>query len=304
MSFAQLKKASSSNFQSLKDKIDKLASPNSGFEQDSRYWQPTVDEAGNGYAIIRFLPAPDGEEDPFVRIQSYSFKGPNGWYIENSRKTLHREEGDPVAEHVQPLWNSGSKEDAAEARKFGKRTSFHSNIYIVNDPGNPANNGKVFLYSYGKKIFDKIKDAMNPQFDDEKPVDPFHLWEGANFRLKIRKVEGYRNYDKSEFDSPSQLLEDEDEMEKIYNSEYSLQELVDPKNFKSYDELKARFEKVMGISSKTEERRQEIRSELKEEDPPFLKEEKAPKQEAKKSVVEDDDDEEDFFKSLIDDDDD
>lgn len=211
---------------------------------DDRYWQPTIDKGGNGYAVIRFLPAPEGEDLPWVKYWDHGFKGPTGlWYIENSLTTIGQD--DPVGEMNSALWNSGREEDKDVVRQRKRRLHYVSNIMVINDPENPSNNGKVFLYRYGKKIFDKMMDVMQPQFQDEDPVNPFDFWEGANFKLKIRKVEGYRNYDKSEFDSPSKLAED-DKLESIYNGLYPLQEIVDPKNFKSYAELKAKLARVLG----------------------------------------------------------
>ena len=211
---------------------------------DDRYWQPTVDKAGNGYAVIRFLPAPEGEDLPWVKYWDHGFKGPTGlWYIENSLTTIGQD--DPVGEMNSKLWNSGREEDKDIVRQRKRRLHYVSNIMVINDPENPQNNGKTFLFRYGKKIFDKMMDVMQPQFQDEDPVNPFDFWEGANFKLKIRKVEGYRNYDKSEFEAPSQLAED-DKLESIYNGLYSLQEIVDPKNFKSYAELKAKLARVLG----------------------------------------------------------
>lgn len=213
---------------------------------DDRFWQPEVDKAGNGYAIIRFLPAGEGEDLPWVKYWSHGFKGPTGqWYIENSLTSIGQP--DPVSEMNSELWNSGVEANKDLVRQRKRRLHYVSNIMVVEDPANPANNGKVFLYKYGKKIFDKMMDVMQPQFADESPVNPYDFWEGANFKLKIRKVEGYRNYDKSEFASSSQLAED-DKLEAIYNSLYALKDFVDPKNYKSYDELKAKLVRVLGES--------------------------------------------------------
>ena len=214
-------------------------------DKDDRFWYPNVDKAGNGYAVIRFLPPPADEDMPFVRIFSHGFKGPTGsWYIENSLTTIGKK--DPVGEFNSALWNSGIEADKEQARKQKRRLHFISNIYVVEDHGNPENNGKVFLYKYGKKIFDKLNEVMNPQFPDEKPLNPFDFWEGANLALKIRNVEGYRNYDKSEFEDSSPLLDDDADMEAIWKSEYSLAELIAPDKFKSYDELKKRLDYVLG----------------------------------------------------------
>ena len=214
---------------------------------DDRVWKPTVDKAGNGYAEFRFLPAPEGEDLPWVRYWDHGFKGPTGqWYIEKSLTSIGNP--DPVGELNSTLWNSGHDEDKETARRQKRRLHYVSNIYIVSDPGNPANNGKVFLYQYGKKIFDKIMDVMQPSFQDETPMNPFDFWEGGNFKLKIRQVEGYRNYDKSEFSDKVALMEGNDEkLEAVWQQEYSLKEFLDAKNFKSYEELKARLDKVLGF---------------------------------------------------------
>jgi len=211
---------------------------------DDRYWRPEVDKSGNGYAVLRFLPAPEGEDLPWVKYWDHGFKGPTGlWYIENSLTTIGQP--DPVSEMNTQLWNTGNDEDKKTVRERKRRLHYVSNIMVVSDPANPQNEGKTFMFRYGKKIFDKIMDVMQPEFADEEPVNPFDFWEGANFKLKIRNVEGYRNYDKSEFDSASKLADDE-KLESIYNGLYSLAEVVDPKNFKSYDELKTKLHRVLG----------------------------------------------------------
>jgi len=211
---------------------------------DERLWKPNVDKAGNGYAVIRFLPAPQGEDLPWVRVWNHAFQGPTGqWYIENSLTTLNQK--DPVSEYNTQLWNSGIESDKEIARKQKRKLQYYSNIYVVSDPAHPENEGKVFLYKYGKKIFDKLMEAMQPAFEDETAINPFDFWEGANFKLKIRKVDGYWNYDKSEFESASALNDDDAALEAIYNKQHSLNEFVAPSNFKSYDELKARLDAVL-----------------------------------------------------------
>ena len=211
---------------------------------DERFWKPTVDKAGNGYAVIRFLPAAEGEDLPWVRYWDHAFKGPTGqWYIENSLTSIGQP--DPVGELNSRLWNSGSESDNDTARTQKRRLHYVTNIYVVSDSANPENEGKVFLYKFGKKIFDKIMDVMQPQFADEEPINPFDLWSGANFKLKIRNVEGYRNYDKSEFESSSALAED-DKLETVYGLVNPLNEFTDPKNYKTYDELKAKLMRVLG----------------------------------------------------------
>jgi hypothetical protein len=220
-----------------------------GSKEDDRFWQPEVDKAGNGMAIIRFLPGPsvDGDDAlPWVRVFNHGFQGPGGWYIENSLTTLNQK--DPVSEYNSVLWNSGIEANKEIARKQKRRLTYISNVLIVSDPKHPENEGQIKLYKFGKKIFDKISEAMNPEFADETPLNPFDFWEGANFKIKIRQVEGYRNYDKSEFDSVSAVLDGDDaKLEALWKKEHSLKEFLDPKHFKSYDVLKARLDKVLGL---------------------------------------------------------
>ena len=245
MSFASLKKSSGS-IAALTKELEKMNKGGGGNGPDDRLWKPEVDKAGNGYAVIRFLPAPTGEDLPWAQVWSHAFQGPGGWYIENSLTTLGQK--DPVSEYNSQLWNSGIEANKEIARKQKRRLSYITNIYVVEDPKNPQNEGKVFLFKFGKKIFDKINEAMNPQFEDEKALNPFDMWSGANFKLKIRNVEGYRNYDKSEFETPSTLGDfEDDKLEKIWKMEYSLNEFLDPSKFKTYDELKARLDKVLGL---------------------------------------------------------
>ena len=211
---------------------------------DDRQFKAQVDKAGNGYAVIRFLPAPEGEELPWARVWNHAFQGPTGlWYIENSLTTLNQK--DPVSEHNTQLWNSGIESDKEIARKQKRKLQYYSNILVITDSSNPENEGKVMLYKYGKKIFDKLMEAMQPAFEDEDPINPFDPFEGANFKLKIRKVDGYWNYDKSEFSAPSPIFESDDEIEEVINKQYPLSEFVSPDNFKSYDELKTRLNNVL-----------------------------------------------------------
>jgi hypothetical protein len=248
MSFANLKRN--------RDSLDKLTkaietttqTAEAGSKDDTRFWAPTVDKSGNGMAVIRFLPAPsiDGDDGlPWVRRFDHGFQGPGGWFIDNCLTTV----GDkcPVCEHNSTLWNSGVEANKEIVRKQKRRLSYVANIYVVSDPSNPQNEGTVRLFKFGKKIFDKISEAMNPEFADETPVNPFDLWEGANFKLKIRNVEGYRNYDKSEFAVKGALFEDDDKLEAIYKQEHSLKEFTDKKHFKPYEQLKARLDKVLGF---------------------------------------------------------
>jgi hypothetical protein len=244
--FANLKKQSSlgSLTQKLVKEVEKMNTTSGS--SDDRFWKPEMGKDGVGSAIIRFLPAPDGEDLPWVKLYAHGFQGPGGWYIENSLTTLGQK--DPVSEYNRGLWNSGNEKDKETVRRQKRKLSYYSNIYVIKDPANPQNEGKVFLFKYGKKIFDKILNAMQPEFEDEEPINPFDFWGGANFRLKIRKVEGYWNYDKSEFDSTRPLLDDDDAMEAIWKKEYSLSEIVSPDNFKSYDELEKRMNQVLGLN--------------------------------------------------------
>jgi len=225
------------------------AKPETNSYADDRFWKPTRDKAGNGYAVIRFLPAKDGEDLPWVRYWDHGFKGPTGlWYIENSLTSIGQQ--DPVSEHNSVLWNSGRDEDKAIARERKRRLHYVSNVLVISDPANPQNEGKVFLYKFGKKIFDKVMDVMQPQFADEEPVNPYDFWEGADFKIKIRKVEGWVNYDKSEFSAPSALYEgDENRLTEVYEKLYSLQDFLKPENYKTYDELSMKLNKVLGIDA-------------------------------------------------------
>ena len=245
MSFASLKKNRGAAIDKLKNAAEKVGGGEQKSYGDDRLWKPTVDKSGNGYAVIRFLPAGEGEDLPWVRYWDHGFKGPTGrWYIERSLTSIGQP--DPVSEINSVLWNSGSDEDKQIARDRKRRLHYVANILVVSDPSNTDNDGKVFLFQFGKKIFDKITDIMTPQFQDEEPVNPFDFWEGSNFKLKIRNVEGYRNYDKSEFDSPKPLSDDESELEAIYNKLHSLKEFNDPSAYKSYAELKAKLSQVLG----------------------------------------------------------
>ena len=243
MSFANLKKQSKlgSLTAKLVKEVEKL---NTNGGSDDRLWKLDVDKSGNGYAVIRFLPAPDGEDLPFVKLYSHAFQGPGGWYIENSLTTLGQK--DPVSEFNTQLWNNGTDAGKETARKQKRKLTYISNIYVVKDPANPENEGKVFLYKYGKKIFDKLTAAMQPEFEDEEAIDPFDFWQGANFKLKAKNVAGYRNYDSSEFTATSPLLDDDDALEALWKKENSLAELVAADQFKSYEDLKKRLSYVLG----------------------------------------------------------
>ena len=244
MSFASLKKQS--NLGSLTAKLVKEVEKvnNSSGGGDERLWKPELDKSGNGFAVIRFLPAPDKEEIPWAKLYTHAFQGPGGWYIENSLTTVGGK--DPVSDYNRELWNSGNESDKDVVRKQKRKLSYYSNIYVVKDPTNPANEGKVFLFKYGKKIFDKVMEAMQPEFEDETPINPFDFWQGANFKLKIVKKDGFWNYDKSEFDSVAPLLDDDDALEAIWKKEYSLAAVTAADQFKSYEDLERRLKYVLG----------------------------------------------------------
>ena len=288
-SFANLKRGRS-DLAKLTKAIEATSQPaEAGSKDDTRFWQPEVDKAGNGMAVIRFLPAPAADGDdalPWVRVFSHGFQGPGGWFIDNCLTTVN--EKCPVCEHNSTLWNSGIEANKDIARKQKRKLSYVANILVISDPSNPANEGQVKLFKFGKKIFDKITEAMNPEFADETPVNPFDMWEGANFKLKIRNVEGYRNYDKSEFASKSAIFEGDDEkLEQLWKSEFGLKEFSEKKQFKPYEQLKSRLDKVLGFEGNVAPKTKAIDNldTLKEEDVPF-----------DTSSVEDED--LDYFKSL------
>ena len=242
MSFNALKQQT--NFNNLLDEYQKQSTPETKSFDDDRFWKPEMDKSGNGFAVIRFLPAPEGEEIPWIRMFSHSFQGPGGWFIENSLTTINK--NDPVSEANRVLWNTGAESDKETARRQKRKLSYYTNIYVVTDTKRPHNEGKVFLYKFGKKIFDKIMEAMKPEFSDETAINPFDLWKGANFKLKIRKVDGYWNYDKSEFAESSEFRDSDEEREQVYNSEHKLKPFHESSNFKTYDELKEKMERVLG----------------------------------------------------------
>ena len=245
MSFANLKKQSKlgSLTAKLVKEVEKMNN-NGASNGDDRLWKLECDKSGNGYAVIRFLPAPDKEDLPFVKLYSHAFQGPGGWYIENSLTTLGQK--DPVSEFNTTLWNNGTDAGKETARKQKRKLTYIANIYVVKDPTNPENEGQVFLYKFGKKIFDKITAAMQPEFEDEEAIDPFDFWQGANFKLKAKNVAGYRNYDSSEFTATSPILDDDDALEGLWKKEFSLAELVAADQFKSYEDLKKRLGYVLG----------------------------------------------------------
>jgi hypothetical protein len=296
--FSQFKRNRNSLEKLTKAIQDTTQPAESGSKEDTRFWQPEVDKAGNGMAIIRFLPGPsvDGDDGlPWVRVFNHGFQGPGGWYIENSLTTLGQK--DPVSEYNSTLWNSGIEANKEIARKQKRRLTYVSNILVISDPKHPENEGQIKLYKYGKKIFDKINETMNPEFPDEKPVNPFDFWEGANFKLKIRQVEGYRNYDKSEFESPAPLFDgDDDKLEALWKKEYSLKEFLEPKHFKSYEVLKAKLDKVLGFDGESPIARtkaEDVKLKTYDDDVQEIM--------SKKSPALDEDDELNYFKSLAND---
>ena len=270
-SFANLKRNRNS-LEKLTKAIEATTQPaEAGSKEDTRFWQPEVDKAGNGMAVIRFLPAPAADGDdalPWVRLFSHGFQGPGGWFIDNCLTTVN--EKCPVCEHNNTLWNSGIEANKDIARKQKRKLSYIANILVISDPSNPENEGQVKLFKFGKKIFDKITEAMNPEFADETPVNPFDMWEGANFKLKIRNVEGYRNYDKSEFAEKSALFGGNDEkLEELWKKEHGLKEFVERKQFKSYDQLKNRLDKVLGFEEVAAVKPKVQREEVVDDLPPF-----------------------------------
>jgi len=265
---------------------------------DERLWKPQVDKAGNGYAVLRFLPAPEGEELPWVRVWNHAFQGPTGqWFIENSLTTLNQK--DPISEYNSQLWNSGVESDKEIARKQKRKLQYFANVYVVSDPTNPQNEGKVMLYKFGKKIFDKLMEAMQPEFPDETPINPFDFWEGANFMLKIRKVDGYWNYDKSGLDAKSALKSTDEELEAIYKSQHSLAEFLAPSNFKSYDELKTRLDAVLtGKLTTGKTAAERMQDEESTNFTPEFKSEPAPQPSTVAAASDEDDDAMSYFEKL------
>src|SRR6056300_845738 len=307
MDFESLKQ-SQSNFDAITKALETKLAPedqsNKNKYQDDRFWKPEMDKTGNGYAVIRFLPAPNGEDMPWQRVWSHAFQDKGGWYIENSLTTLNQK--DPVSEENTRLWNTGLDSDKEIARKRKRKLSYYANIFVVSDPKRPENEGKVFLYKFGKKIFDKITEAMQPAFEDETPINPFEFWKGANFKLKLRKVDGYWNYDKSEFDSPSPLADNDDDIQSTWKKQFALSEFSDPSTFKSYDELKARFEKVVyGTGNTTTADKIDTPTIDDEVSAPVVEKKSEPKQSVApvESIDSDgDDDTMDYFSKLVEED--
>jgi len=313
MSFKDLKKQSSlgSLTQKLVKEVEKMNNTGGG-GADERLWKPEVDKTGNGYAVIRFLPSPEGEDIPWAKMYSHAFQGPGGWYIENSLTTTGGK--DPVSEHNRELWNSGNESDKDVVRKQKRKLSYYANIYVVKDPTNPHNEGGVFLYKFGKKIFDKLMSAMQPEFEDEEAINPFDFWEGANFKLKAKNVAGYRNYDSSEFAKVEPLLGGDDEaLEALYNKLNSLSELVASDQFKEYDVLKKRLNQVLGLgapssrpAAQEDSGDEDIEEQLRSARPAFKKEVAAysepelPSTATPEPASSDDDDALSWFQSLAD----
>ena len=300
-SFANLKRSSGSSLEKLSKAVESMNSSGSYNDGEDKYWKPELDKAGNAFAVIRFLPSSpqDGDDGlPWCKYYDHGFQGTGGWYIEKSLTSIGQQ--DPCSEYNSQLWSSGIEANKELARKQKRRLHYVSNIYVVKDPKHPENEGKTFLFRYGKKIMEKITQAMNPQFEDDKAIDPFDLWSGANFKLKVRKVDGYQNYDLSEFDSAGPLQEDDDELERIWKSQHSLLEILDPKNFKSYDELKTKLDRVIGLSSPNVSRsntmeavkQQKIEEKESEVDSMFS---------SSPSTTEESDDDLDYFSSLLED---
>ena len=247
-SFSDLKKSRQKSIDKINKKLQEQADSSKGFAEDTRMWKAELDKSGNGFAVTRFLPAPTGEDLPWAKTWNHGFQGVGGWYIEECPTTIGKK--CPVCEYNSSLWNSGIEANNEIARKQKRRLVYMSNILVIKDPANPQNEGELKLFKYGKKIFDKINDQMNPQFEDENPTNPFDLWEGANFRLKIRKVDGFNNFDKSEFDSVSPLYEGADEkLEELWKKEFPLSEFTDDSRFKEFSELKSRLDRVLGAQS-------------------------------------------------------
>lgn len=307
MSFKDLKKKSK-DLSKLTQELDKLNKGGADSYKDDRFWKPELDQASNGFAVIRFLPVVDGEDVPWARVFSHGFQGKGGWFIENCPTTLGKK--CPVCEANNELWNSGIEDDKTVARDRKRKLSYVANVYVVSDPKHPENEGKVFLFKFGKKIFDKIMEKIQPEFPDDAPVNVFDFWQGANFKLKIRKVAGYINYDKSEFEEPAALLGGDDaKLEELWKKQYALKEFTNAENFKSYDELKSKMESVLKGGNegkaKTAEEMEEIEEEVESRFGSAQKSKPAPKMPEKKSPVEADAEEEDalsYFEKLAKDD--
>jgi hypothetical protein len=307
MSSKDLKKNSMSSIDRMVQELNKMNKKSESYKDD-RFWKLEVDQAGNGLAVIRFLPSAEGEDVPWVRLFTHGFKGPGGWYIENSLTTIGKK--DPVSEINTVLWNTGNDKDKEIARKQKRKLNYIANIYVVSDPKNPQNEGKVFLFKFGKQIFDKITEKLQPEFSDEDVLNPFSLRQGgkegdpgANFKIKQRKVEGYPNFTKSEFENPSALFDgDEEKCNAILKKLYDLKQFNDPSYFKSYEELKSRLDQVLNGTMEAKSKAEEF-DEFDDDVPkskpvPQIKSKPSPKI---KEVDDEDDEEEstlEYFKKL------
>jgi len=302
MSFKDLKKKSK-DISKLTQELDKLNKGGAESYKDDRFWKPELDQASNGFAVIRFLPVVDGEDVPWARIFSHGFQGKGGWLIENCPTTLGKK--CPICEGNNELWNSGNEDDKTVARDRKRKLSYVSNIMVVSDPKHPENEGKIFLFKYGKKIFDKLMEKIQPEFPDDEPINVFDFWQGANFKLKIRKVAGYVNYDKSEFETPSALLGGEDaKLEELWKKQYALKEFTSAENFKSYDELKTKMDTVLKGGNESKAKSAEEMEEIEAEAEARFGSPKmrpAPKMPEKKIAVDEDAEEENalsYFEKL------
>lgn len=301
MDIKSLRKMSSNDFSKITQAAETITQGGSKFkkEDDTRIWKLQPDKAGNASATIRFLPRVEGEELPWVKVIDHGFQGANGkWYIEKSLATI--DQPDPVSECNAELWNNGGEAGKEQARKQKRRTSHYANILVINDPAHPENNGQVKLFKFGKKIMDKILDKARPTFADEKPVNVFDFWEGADFKLRMKQVEGYPNYDASVFAEPSEISDDDNEIVKIANAQYKLQEFLDPKNFKTYDELKAKLKSVLGEGTVKSAQDDDNDAPVVKAAPSVGKTVVAPKAAAKASVMDDDVDQDsaEYFRNL------
>lgn len=301
MAFKDLKNKSK-DLSKITQELDKLNKGGAESYKDDRFWKPELDQASNGFAVIRFLPVVDGEDVPWARVFSHGFQGKGGWFIENCPTTLGKK--CPVCEANNELWNSGVEDDKTVARDRKRKLSYVANVYVVSDPKHPENEGKIFLFKFGKKIFDKIMEKIQPEFPDDQPVNVFDFWQGANFKLKIRKVAGYINYDKSEFEEPSALMGGDDaKLESLWKKQHALKEFTNAENFKSYDELKSKMDSVLRGGSEGKAKTAEEMEEIEEAESRFgsAKSKPAPKMPEKKSSVDEDAEEEDalsYFEKL------
>ena len=300
-SFSDYLKNRQSAMDNMVQSLQKDINKESRGGDDDRIWKPKMGSDNTGYAVVRFLPGSDVSKTPWVRVYDHGFQGPTGkWYIENSLTTIGQK--DPVSEYNSRLWNNGTEAGKEQARKQKRRTSYYANVLVIKDPANPQNEGKVKLYKFGQKIFDKVMSAMQPEFADEDPVNPFDLIEGANFRIKIKMVAGYWNYDASDFERQSPLSEDEEKLEKVFNAQHDVHELIAPEQFKSYEELQTKLNEVLGEGPTAQEttvaRQTEAVEEKSEFDDYFKSETPSSTDTVSNDTSADDDDLESYFKNL------